>query len=580
MMRKNIGILLLTVLLVLCAYSCSAPEGFRPGEESMCFRLKADIPALAQARSAVSGVEGVWAMQLLCFDHNDLYLGLGSVTVGPDGTMSGTVPTSTASIHFIANAGLVPPDGWKGLAENILVSSLTSSVSNTHIVYWGFHKEDGQEEMAAWLNASPANTVLLLRDRAKITMSEPDHEWDHNISVSVMENIVDVRFAAANGLRYGKIAPFNRSTLSFAYDAPLTLPGDDTRFSGDESELVPGNGEQFVFEDSNDIANPVKVILEIQYRSISGADTTFFVKYHQVLLMKEDWSMYEVRRNHQYNLVIGNLPSSLGYDSFSEALRGTPSNNQTVVVQEIVPRISTGEYDISISRGTTQVFQEPVEGDYAVIGFTYLKSGNADPAIGVDNFSAVWLSNKYVAWPDMEILLREGGEPGSFEILVDLYMPITRDLKSGKILLTDKANGLIRYINIYSITAFDFNAKIEATGDTSNPWRLSFDIPENYPASLLPLTVWMATENFKATSSQNADQALGVVVSDTWEITGTALNYWYTYQANATGTHSILLEPVPGRSGLSEIWLYAPHFGSLDADGNRTADYVYLEAEI
>lgn len=578
-MRNNIGILFLTILSVLCAHSC-APEGFRQAEESRCFRLKMDVPRLVQARSAISGAEGIWSMQLLCFDHNDLYLGLGSVAVEPDGTMSGTVPTSTASIHFIANAGLVPPDGWKGLAENILVGSLTSSVSNTHIVYWGFHKEEGHEEMAAWLNASPANTVLLLRDRAKITMSEPDHEWDHNQSTSITENIVAVRFAAANGLSNGKIAPFNRSTLSFAYDAPMTLPGDDTRFPGNESELVPSNGEQFVFEDPNDISNPVKVILEIQYRSISGTDTTSFVKYHQVLLMKEDFSMYEVRRNHQYNLVIGNLPSSLGYDSFSEALDGTPSNNQTVVVQEIVPRISTGEYDICISGGTTQVFQEPVEGDYAVIGFTYLKSGQADPAIGVDNFSAVWLSNKYVAWPDMEILLREGSEPGSYEILVDLYMPITRDLKSGKILLTDKTNGLIRFINIYSITAFDFNARIEATGDASNPWRLSFDIPDDYPASLLPLTVWMATENFKATSSQNADQALGVMVSDTWAITGTTMNYWYTYQADATGTHSILLEPVPGRSGLSGIWLYAPHFGSLDDDGNRTADYVYLEAEI
>ena len=579
-MRKNIIIWFTTLLVALFAGSCSQELPTPVKEQGLRFCLKTEIPAMAQVKSAVSGTEGIHAMQLLCFDSNGLYIGLGTVFASGEGTIQGTVPSSTVCIHFIANAGLVPQEDWRGLSENVLINSLTASTSNTHIIYWGFHREADPEAMYAWLNASPANTVLLLRDRAKITMSEPDQSWDHDASASVTENILQARFCVCNGRVRGQIAPFDRATLSFSYDGPLTLPEETSRFQGSPDELSPCSGAQFLFEDEGKLENPVKVILEITYRSVSAGVTTDFIKYHQVLLMKDDYSLYEIRRNHQYNIIIGNLPSALGYDSFDDAVAGNPSNNQTVVVQEIVPHISSAEYDIHILGGTTHVFQAPVEGNYAVIHFTYLKSGAADPSIGTDNFSVTWLSNKYVAYPDMDILLRNGTEPGTFDILVDLYQPITEDLKSGKLLLMDKTNGLARFINVYSITAFDFNASLEPAGGLPGQYRLNFNIPENYPAALFPLTVRIATEDFKATSSQNADKALGVIIEDTDAVIGTSWDYWYTYQADAPGSHTVMLEVVAGRTGTLCIYLCANHFGTLDANGICTSGYVRLEAII
>lgn len=579
-MRNNI--IGFTVLLAaVITGACSREFLSRPiTEQGIRFSLNTEIPAIAQVKSAVSGVEGIHAMQLLCFDSNNLYIGLGAVFSCGDGSIQGTVPSSTTCIHFIANAGLIPQDSWRGISENVLINSLTATISNTHIIYWGFHRENDPESMYAWLNANPANTILLLRDRAKITMSEPDSTWDHDASASVTENILQARFCVCNGLESGRIAPFDRATLSFSYSAPLTLPDDVSRFHGNEDELTPCSGAQFLFEDEGSLENPVKVVLELTYKRYSATDTTEFIKYHQVLLMKDDYSLYEIYRNHQYNIIIGNLPSALGYDSFADAVAGSPSNNQTVVVQEIVPRISSEEYDIYILGGTTHVFQAPVESNYAVISFTYLKSGAADPSIGTDNFSLVWMSNKYVAYPDMDIILRNGTDPGTFDILIDLYQPITEDLKSGKLLLMDKTNGLARYINVYSITAFNFNAGLEPAPGIAGQYRLSFDVPGNYPAALFPLTVRIATEDFKATSSQNAEKALGVIVEETNPLIGAAWDYWYTYQVDAPGTQTLMLEPVPGRTGTLQVYLCADYFGTLDSNGNCTEGYVRLEVVV
>ncbi|MBO6169254.1 MAG: hypothetical protein J6O51_04705 [Bacteroidales bacterium] len=567
--------------------SCSRETvGVSVSDAGSPLHLDVSAPGTISTKSSVSGTEGIFSMQLICFDVNGLYSGLGSVSFVPasggselSGTLAGYVPSTTASIHFIANAGLIPDDSWKTSTENDLIGSMCSDVNYTNIVYWGYHRESSPESMAQWLDASPMNVIELLRDRAKITVENPDSTWNHSADPAVIETIVDVRFAVCNGRSSGKIAPFDKSSLTFSYDAPLSLPDDASRYTGSSSELVPITEEQFLFEDENSLENYVKVILETTYQQeISGVQTTL-VKYHQVMLMDSEFSLYEIRRNHRYNIILRNLPSSIAYDSFEAALAGGPANNQTVVVQDIVPQISSEGYSMAILDGTSHVFQKDAGGGpaTAVIGFSFLKDGLADPDTSISDFAAIWLSNKYVSYPNSVMTITDSlGTPGYFQLHVPLYQPISSDLKEGRILLTNQKYGLSRYINIFSITAFDFNASLQASSSPDNSYNLTFTIPDNFPEALLPFKVKLLTEDLTPTSGQNADKALGVEVHETYPAYGVSSNYYYTYEVSAAGTYSISFVAVDPANTHPSIIVDADYFGTLDSEGNMVLDYVLL----
>jgi len=582
---RTFPFLFLSALVLIFLHGCDKDSRFSETDlQPRTFTLHIDVPSIIQTKSSISGREGIFGIQMLCFDENNLYLGLGAVLLHPDGettsyagTISGSVPAGTAAIHLIANAGLIPQQEWRNQPDNVLVGTLTSSSSNTHIVYWGYHRAADSEQMNEWLNASPCNSVQLLRDRAKITLDAPDPDWNHSSSALVTEHIVSARFAVCNGLEEGMLAPYDKVNLDFSYDAPPTLPASQTRYTGAEEELTPPGEAQFLFEDENTLDNPVKVILETIYEITDSNQTRTEKKFHQIVLLKDDYSLFRIRRNHQYNIIIGNLPSSIAYDSFADALAGSPSNNQTVFVHEIVPQVISGAHSLDFPGGTTRIFQKTQEGPQtAVIRFSLLNDGLPDSSVDASNFSAVWLSNKYIAYPDAELAIEPDSESGYFRLLVQLYHPITDDLKSGKILLIDKTYGLARYLSIYSITAFSFNASITATGVADNPYRLRFTIPESFPAPLFPFAVAIITEDFRPTSAQNADQALGIIVSDTSFLTGGNWNYWHTYDVSVAGTYDILLAPAANRSGQLRLWLYADYFGETDSSGNKIADAVLL----
>lgn len=576
-----IAAIVMVTLLAACAEKLPQQES---DASSVPFRINVSIPETVLSKSPVSGAEGIFGIQLVCFDANSLFVGLGAATFAPSGgpgisgSIVGSVPANTTCIHFIANAGLIPDDGWKSMSETALIGSLFSDESNTHIVYWGFHKESNPESLAAWLNASPSNTVLLLRDRAKITLEKPDEGWNHSTEPSVTENIVSARFAVCNGRNKGMIAPLDKNQLEFGYNAPLTLPLDNHRYRGDASQLVSYTEEQFLFEDENTLENSVKVIMEITYMRGTAGNMSPLVKYHQVMLMDSDYSLYQVRRNHQYNIIVGNLPSSIAYDSFEEALNGSPSNNQTVVVKEVVPQVNSGGCSLTIQGGTSHIIQKDSSGGplLAEIDFTYMKDGAPDPLMTESDFTAQWLSNKYLSYPNASISVTEiPGNPGSYRMSLPLYQPITNDLKAGKILLTDTRYGLSRFINIFSVTAFDFAATLDRA-DPSSPFVLGFTIPDNYPPDLFPFKVKIITEDLKPSAGQNAEKALGVEVYETSSRYGVPWNYCYTYEVFGAGRYSVSFTPVDPSNATPTIILDADYFGTLDMQGDMTLDYVRI----
>lgn len=565
LLQKTVALAWLSVLMA-CAREV-LPE--KPGGTSLPFRLDVSVPGIVQTKSLVGGREGIWSMQLICFDENGLYVGLGAAAFSPSeegggsGSLVGSVPGNTTAIHFVANAGLIPDERWKWMSELELIGSLQADESHTHIVYWGCHKEADSATLAGWLNASPGNTILLLRDRAKITLEEPDPTWNHSAGASVAEYIVSARFAVCNGRCKGMTAPFDRSLLDFDYDAPLTLPSDPSRYRGDASQLVPHTEEQFLFEDENTLESSVKVILEITYMRGTPGNMASLIKYHQVMLMDDDYALYPIRRNRQYNLIVGNLPSSVAYDSFEAALAGSPSNNQTVVVKEIVPQVNSSGCSMTILGGTTHIVQKDAEGGpyMAHIDFSLMKNGAPDPQMSVSDFKAEWLSNKYVSYPDAPLSITEiVGRPGYYRLSVPLYQPITDDLKEGKILLTDTRYGLSRFIKLYSVTAFDFAASLEADSAPHEPYVLAFTIPDHYPPDLFPFKVRILTDALTPTPAQNEQKALGVEVRQTSAQYGVPWNYLYTYEVFGPGAYAVSFQSKDASQTSPGVILDADYF--------------------
>lgn len=577
----RIASVMMLSILAACAGELSLEDG---DSAPISFRVDISVPGAVLTKSLVSGVEGIYGIQLVCFDTNGLYAGLGAATFAPSGgggmsgSLVGSVPGNTACIHFIANAGLIPDESWKSMSETDLIGSLFSEESSTHIVYWGFHKESDPESLAGWLDASPRNTVLLLRDRAKITLEKPDEGWNHSVDPSVSEYIISARFAVCNGRSRGMIAPLDRSRLEFGYDAPMTLPSGNIRYRGDASQLVPHTEAQFLFEDENTLENCVKVIMETTYMRGTPGNMAPLVKYHQVMLMDTDYTLYQVRRNHQYNIIVGNLPSSIAYDSFEDALDGSPSNNQTVVVKEVIPQVNSAGCSMTIMGGTSHVIQKDASGGplVAEIDFSFMKDGAPDPLMSVSDFTAEWLSNKYLSYPNASISVTEvPGSPGLYRMSVPLYQPITNDLKEGKILLTDTRYGLSRFINIYSVTAFDFAASLDRQ-DSSSPFILSFTIPDNYPPDLFPFKVWIITDALNPTAEQNAANALGVEVRETFPKYGVPWNYCYYYVVFGPGTYSVSFMTGDPSITSPTVILDSDYFGTLDAQGDMVLDYVRI----
>ena len=58
------------------------------------------------------------------------------------------------------------------LERTVMKSVQLSSGVNDNVRFWGYHTENSATAMAAWLNG--ANTLVLLRDRAKVTVINQD----------------------------------------------------------------------------------------------------------------------------------------------------------------------------------------------------------------------------------------------------------------------------------------------------------------------------------------------------------------------------------------------------------------------
>lgn len=524
-LKLYIGMLvgLLATMLTACTSDLSeetVPSNSK-GEMTLSFKVSTPDYKIG-TRSEGEGFESS-DVQIFCFDANGYFLGMGQVLnveatskkdIG-DGaantnnkTISVKMPNATDRLHIIANANINPDKAayeWIGLHENKLITTFESMATEDQALktkYWGYCKGSTTENMKAKLTNS-SNVIHLIRDRAKITA-----DW------KTATNIQSVEISIGEGMKYATIAAFDRNNLEFpnTTDAKdwewnindITLPKSEERYKGSAGQM---GTVQYCFEDKNSSKNPVSCILKVTFNDKTE-------KWYKVYLQDKDQKFYKIKRNYTYAINIQKLNPMLGYPGYDDALNGYAANNPWIQVEQIVPKISDGNYTLEIPNGTNVMLNEGAA-ERQEIAFNY-EGGILNQA---NRFDVNWVTNNELGKKDLTITYADG--KGKIGFTRDV---ITDQLKSGEIRILDKVSGMSRIIKIYSITKFDFGFTFSGMlgrykkDDTGT---LTYTIPSNYPSELLPVEIRIASNTI---NPEDCD----VEVGSTEEITeGKDWNCWF-----------------------------------------------------
>lgn len=499
-LKLYIGMLvgLLATMLTACTSDLSeetVPSNSK-GEMTLSFKVSTPDYKIG-TRSEGYNNEGFGSsdVQIFCFDANGYFLGMGrdlkvvatskeEIDKGAANTnnknISVKMPNATARLHIIANAKIKTEKAaneWIGLHENKLITTFESMATEDQALktkYWGYCKGSTTADMKAKLTN---NVIHLIRDRAKITA-----DWDNTT------NIQSVEISIGEGMKYATIAAFDRKKLEFPNTTAdkewewkindITLPKSEERYKGFAGQM---RTVQYCFEDENSSKNPVSCILKVTFNDKTE-------KWYKVYLQDKDQKFYKIKRNYTYAIHIQKLNPMLGYPGYYDALNGYAANNPWIQVEQIVPKISDGNYTLEIPNGTNVMLNEGAA-ERQEIDFNY-EGGDLNQA---NRFDVNWVTNNELGKKDLTITYEKGKGKGKIVFTRDV---ITDQLKSGEIRILDKVSGMSRIIKIYSIKKFNFG--FEFSGYMSGRYKdntgtLTYTIPSNYPSELLPVEIRIAS---------------------------------------------------------------------------------------
>lgn len=573
MKKYKLYIGIMTVLLTAMLTGCSdnipdnitSPTEANEAEEGYyTANFNVSIPSFEQqvTRSTLFTNEGIGknCIKLFCFDEEGQFVGFGKV--GEFGEITGfrrdvngniiqngdkkdiddngettprnfsaQIPNKTARIHLVANTesqyktiDWENQSKWVGMHENILMTTFETEYGEDQAAltrYWGYIKEDSPEKLKEYLrqdNTKQDYIIHLIRDRAKISAEWSKQAKDANSNLKDE----DLTMTVVNGMAYGTLAPFNRDSLLFN---PTT--GDDKwewkvdyvtpaisnkKMKGDKKQMYNPTA---AFEDRNLPTNPAKVLLK--YNGLC----------YLIYLQNQDNVPYAIKRNYEYKIIIDKLDESWGKNSLEEALKSAPINNPWIRVEQYIPGVNDGNYELAINEGTYQT-TNAASGSEQFIEFTY-KGDNKEPT----DFVALWTENLSfgtTAAPEVtSYKYNEASKTGTGTIKYKLGT-VDKTWREGIIYLTDKKHGLNRNIHLYSINEVQYQVNAPANiGTNANAEaEFKFTVPANYPKELLPVTV-------KFASGDVVPEDCDIEYSSTNEI-GKTWDSWYVFKADKAGT--------------------------------------------
>ena len=566
---------IMTVLLTAMLTGCSdnipdnitSPTEANEAEEGYyTANFNVSIPSFEQqvTRSTLFTNEGIGknCVKLFCFDEEGQFVGFGKV--GEFGEIKGfrrdvdgniiqngdkdidnngqttprnfsaQIPNKTARIHLVANTesqyktiDWENQSKWVGMHENILMTTFETEYGEDQAAltrYWGYIKEDSPEKLKEYLrqdNTKQDYIIHLIRDRAKISAEWSKQAKDANSNLKDE----DLTMTVVNGMAYGTLAPFNRDSLLFnpttgdnkwEWKVDYVTPAiSDKKMKGDKRQMYNPTA---AFEDRNLPTDPAKVLLK--YNGLC----------YLIYLQDQDNVPYAIKRNYEYKIIIDKLDESYGKGSLEEALKSAPVNNPWIRVEQYIPGVKDGNYELAINEGTYQT-TNAASGSEQFIEFTYKGDDAADKK--PTDFVALWTENLSfgtTAAPEVtSYKYNEASKTGTGTIKYKLGT-VDKTWREGIIYLTDKKHGLNRNIHLYSINEVQYQVNAPANiGTNANAEaEFTFTVPANYPKELLPVTV-------KFASGDVVPEGCDIEYSSTNEIQKT-WNSWYVFKADKTGT--------------------------------------------
>lgn len=570
--KLYIGIIavLLTAMLTGCSDSIADSEPSKDETEEGYYTasFNVSIPNFEQqvTRSTVFMNEGIPkdSMKLFCFDNEGQFIGFGKVTefkeikgftrdnngtihdngdIHPNGSTDphnfcATIPNQTSRIHLVANTGSQYQTinwgnqaNWVGMHENMLMTTFETEHGEDQaakVRYWGYIKKDSPEELKEYLKPDTKKKdyiIHLIRDRAKISA-----DWSDAVKKAHPDIINDFKMTVINGVAYGTLAPFNRDSLLFnpttgddkwVWKVNYVTPSINTRrLKGDVGQMFNPTG---AFEEHNLPTDPAKVIL--------WHDGLYYLIYLQDSKNKP----YAIKRNYEYKIIIDKLDKSYGNSNSEVALKGAPANNPWIRVEQIVPGVTDGKYELAIVGGTYKTVNTG-ENTEQTVQFTYKgdDAANKQPKA----FVALWTENLSFATADApkvtDYTYDEASKTGTGTIKYKLDK-IDKTWREGIIYLTDTVHGLNRNIHLYSVSGANYDFKnannISATLNSEGDFTIT--IPKDYPDGLLPV-------NFKIASNDINPKDWKVEIGNTETETDNdcKTGSWFTYKAEVIQRNS------------------------------------------
>lgn len=590
--KLYIGIIavLLTAMLTGCSDSIADSEPSKDETEEGYYTasFNVSIPNFEQqvTRSTVFMNEGIPkdSMKLFCFDNEGQFIGFGKVTefdeikgftrdnngtihddgdIHPNGSTDlhnfhATIPNQTSRIHLVANTGSQYQTinwgnqaNWVGMHENMLMTTFETEHGEDQaakVRYWGYIKKDSPEELKEYLKPDTKKKdyiIHLIRDRAKISADWSDAVKKANPGITNPGIINDFKMTVINGVAYGTLAPFNRDSLLFnpttgddkwVWKVNYVTPSINTRrLKGDVGQMFNPTG---AFEEHNLPTDPAKVIL--------WHDGLYYLIY----LQDSNNKPYAIKRNYEYKIIIDKLDKSYGYNNSEVALKSAPANNPWIRVEQIVPGVTDGKYELAIVGGTYKTVNTG-ENTEQTVQFTYKgdDAANKQPKA----FVALWTENLSFATADApkvtDYTYNKATKTGTGTITYRLDK-IDKTWREGIIYLTDTVHGLNRNIHLYSVSeaSYDFQNGNNISATLNSEGDFTITIPKDYPDGLLPV-------NFKIASNDINPKDWKVEIGDTETETGNdcKTGSWFTYKAEVIRRNS----------------------GTLLEEGERTYTYTF-----
>lgn len=569
--KLYIGIIavLLTAMLTGCSDSIADSEPSKDETEEGYYtvRLNISIPNFEQqiTRSTIFVNEGIKenAMKLFCFDNEGQFVGIGKVTkfdeikgfvrdvtgnitdygdMDKDGSTKpkafyATIPNKTSRIHLVANTeseyqtiNWDNQANWVGMHENMLMTTFETNHTENQahkIRYWGYIKKDSPEKLKEYLDPNTTKTdyiIHLIRDRAKISA-----DWSDEVKRANPNIKNDFVMTVVNGAANGTLAPFNRDSLLFnettgddtwVWSAKYVTPSiSQERLKGDEGQMYNPTG---AFEERNLPTDPTKVLLRHDG------------KYYLIYLQDSNNKPYIIKRNYEYKIIIDKLDPSYG-KGFEPALKGAPVNNPWIRVEQFVPGVSDGNYELAIVGGTYKTINTG-ENTEQKVQFTY-KGSDAETKQPTD-FEAIWTQNLAFATAAAPVVTSytydKASKTGTGTIKYKLDK-IDKTWREGIIYLTDTVHGLNRNIHLYSVSeaSYDIQDKINIGAALNSEGDFTITIPKDYPDGLMPV-------NFKIASNDINPKDWKVEIGNTEaETEGKCkTGSWFTYKAEVIQRNS------------------------------------------